>query len=228
MALVGGYFIDREQPALSSEQAKVVSQFHDLYFRRWQRGDADTINLSWFGYPLLKCPLDLWIYQELIVRTKPDVIVETGTFAGGSALYLAMLLEQIGHGRVITIDNEPQPNLPPHPLITYTTGSSTDQEVLARVYESVGESRAMVILDSDHKAFHVYDELVAYHPLVKQGDYLVVEDGNVNGHPTFLEYGPGPTEALQQFFAHNQDFEVDRLCERFLMTLNPGGYLRRK
>src|SRR5438034_986393 len=116
---LGTYFLDRDQPPLSSKEAEVVCRFHDLYYRRWMAGGADTINLSWFGYELLKCPLDLWLYQELLVRTRPDVVVETGTWCGGSALYIATVLDQISHGLVITVDIEEKPNRPEHPRIRY-------------------------------------------------------------------------------------------------------------
>jgi cephalosporin hydroxylase len=86
----------------------------------------------------------------------------------------------------------------------------------------------MVILDSDHRAGHVYDELIAYSPLVQLGDYLIVEDTNLNGHPVYADFGPGPTEAVDKFLAEHDSFCVDTGCERFLMTLNPGGYLRRR
>jgi cephalosporin hydroxylase len=41
------------------------------------------------------------------------------------------------------------------------------------------------------------------------------------------DYGPGPTEAVEAFLETTDEFVVDRDRERFLMTLNPGGYLRR-
>jgi hypothetical protein len=41
----GNYFVDRDQPPLSSGEEAVVRQFHDLYYRRWI-AKADTINLS--------------------------------------------------------------------------------------------------------------------------------------------------------------------------------------
>jgi cephalosporin hydroxylase len=226
--IVGTHVVDRDQPPLSAAHAQTVRQFHDLYYTRWFGGGGDTINLSWFGHQTLKCPLDLWIYQELLVRTRPDVVVETGTWHGGSALYLAMVLDQLRHGRVITIDVKPPENPPLHPRITYLTGSSTEPATVAAVRAMVGDQRAMVILDSDHKEPHVYDELRAYESLVRAGDYLIVEDTNVNGHPTFAAFGPGPMEAVTRFLAENAGFTVDRRCERFLMTLNPGGYLRRK
>src|SRR4051794_21908715 len=186
---VGSYFPDRDQPPLSSEDAEIIGRFHDLYYRRWLSDGSDTINLSWFGYPLLKCPMDLWIYQELLVRTRPDVVVETGTFCGGSALFIAMICDQIGRGRVITIDIEPKPNPPQHPRITYVTGSSIDPSIVEQTHLSVGSERAMVILDADHRAEFVFEEIKAYSPLVQPGDYLIVEDSNVNGHPAYPDFG---------------------------------------
>jgi cephalosporin hydroxylase len=223
---IGNHVLDREQPPLSAEEATVVSRFHDLYYRRWLAG-GDTIKLSWFGHELLKCPLDLWIYQELLLRTRPDVVVETGTWCGGSALYLAMILDHLGQGRVITIDVDAKPDRPQHPRISYFTGSSVDPAILTQVREAVGNDRAMVILDSDHSEAHVYAELMAFSPLVHPGNYLVVEDTNVNGHPVWSDFGPGPMEAVEKFLSKNDEFLVDERCERFLMTLNPKGYLKR-
>lgn len=223
----GSYFLDREQPPLSSEEAEVVNRFHDLYFRRWITLGADTKNLSWFGHHVVKCPLDLWLYQELLVRTRPDVVIETGTWCGGSALYLAMVLDHIGHGRVITVDIEAKPDRPEHPRIKYITGSSVDAAIIAEVRKATANDRAMVVLDSDHSAAHVYDEIIAYNSLVQVGDYLIVEDTNVNGHPVWPDFGPGPMEAVDKFLSENDEFVIDERCERFLMTLNPRGYLRR-
>jgi cephalosporin hydroxylase len=225
--IVGTHIVDRDQPTLSPEQADVIRAFHDLYYTRWLKAGGDTINLSWFGHQTLKCPLDLWLYQELLVRSRPDVVVETGTWHGGSALYLAMVFDQLNHGHVITVDINADVSRPQHARITYVQGSSTDPAVVAEVYGMVGGARALVVLDSDHTSAHVYDEIVTYQPLVHVNDYLIVEDTNVNGHPALPEFGPGPMEAVTRFLAENGDFEIDRRCERFLMTLNPSGYLKR-
>ena len=224
---IGTYFIDRDQPQLSPEDAEVVRRFHQLYYGSWLAEIADTINLSWFGHQLLKCPLDLWIYQELLVRTRPDFVVETGTWCGGSALYFAMLFDHLGHGRVITVDIDAKSNRPEHPRISYVTGSSVDPAVVAQVQEIVGNDRALIVLDSDHHAGHVYEELLVYSKLVQTGDYLIVEDTNINGHPAYPDFGPGPMEAIDKFLSGNDEFVIDRRCERFLMTLYPSGYLRR-
>jgi cephalosporin hydroxylase len=224
---IGTYSLERDQLPVSAEDEQIVRQFHDLYHRRWLRQGADTINLNWFGYETVKCPLDLSIYHDLLVKTRPDVVIETGTWFGGSALYLAMVLEQIGHGKVIIIDVEPKGNRPEHDRIRYVTGSSTDPAIIAEVTKQVAGSRAMVILDSDHRASFVHDERMAYSPLVQLGDYIIVEDTDVNGHPTWPNFGPGPMQAVEKFLAGNDEFVVDRRCEDFLMTLNPAGYFRR-
>jgi cephalosporin hydroxylase len=64
-------------------------------------------------------------------------------------------------------------------------------------------------------------------PLVTPGSYLVVEDTNINGHPVAPDFGPGPGEALEDFLQGETGFAVDRECEKFQLTFNPRGYLRR-
>jgi cephalosporin hydroxylase len=153
--------------------------------------------------------------------------METGTLFGGSALFMATIMDVIGHGRVITIDHEDKPGRPLHPRISYWHGSSVDAGIVAEAHKAAAVGRTMVVLDSDHSEAHVLREISCYSPLIRVGDYLVVEDTNVNGHPTYAEYGPGPTEAVEKFLAGSDEFVIDERCEKFLLTLNPKGYLRR-
>jgi cephalosporin hydroxylase len=95
----------------------------------------------------------------------------------------------------VTVDiagDDGDPGAPAHPRITYLQGSSTDPAILAGVRErAAGARRVMVVLDSDHSFAHVTAELEHYAPLVTPGDYLVVEDTNVNGRPVVPDFGPG-------------------------------------
>jgi cephalosporin hydroxylase len=205
--------------------ADITRDFHRLYYDNARQTWEGTY---WLGTRVLKCPLDLWLYQELIQQTRPDLIVETGTFQGGSALFMASICEQLGHGEVLTIDVAPQPDRPRHPRLRYRTGSSIDQETLQHVQGLASQAqRVMVILDSDHCAKHVLAELRAYAPLVTQDCYLIVEDTNVNGYPVREDHGPGPREALTAFLKENHDFAIDSRQEKFFLTFNPGGFLRR-
>ena len=85
----------------------------------------------------------------------------------------------------------------------------------------------MVILDSDHSCEHVLSELRLYAPLVSPGSSLVVEDTNINGHPVDPRFGAGPHEALELFLPEHPEFSRDAGCEKFYLTFNPGGFLRR-
>jgi cephalosporin hydroxylase len=211
-----------------SDRERLVDGFHRLYYEAGEAGGTwkDT---KFLGVPTWKSPLDLWVYQELLWELRPGLIVETGTAYGGSALYLATLCETIGSGEVVSIDIGEWPDRPVHPRLTYVVASSTDPQVVAQVAERARTAgTVLVVLDSDHRWGHVLAELRAYAPLVTPGSYLVVEDTNVNGHPVYEAFGPGPMEAVQDFLKERDDFEVDRSREKFLLTFNPGGWLRKR
>lgn len=204
----------------------MLDEFHRLYY---YAHDTTWTQTRWLGTSALKCPFDLWVYQEILVETRPDLVIETGTHAGGSALYLASVLDLVGHGRVVTVDIDVHKGRPTHPRLTYLHGSSTSEAILEEITALAGEAeRVMVLLDSDHSRDHVLRELELYAPLVTPGCYLVVEDTNVNGHPVVPGFGPGPMEALTAFLATTDDFEVDCSREKLLLTFNPSGYLRRR
>lgn len=205
-----------------AEKHPIADQFHQLYY-----DSGIWLNTFWLGVPIQKCPLDLWIYQEIIYEVKPDLIIESGTADGGSAYYLASLCDMVQKGRVVTIDIAAKAR-PQHPRITYLTGSSVSAEIYNAVRDSIkpGE-QVMVILDSDHSYGHVLNELRIYALLVTAGSYLIVEDTNINGNPVFPGFGPGPMEALQQFLAENKEFVVDKSREKFFVTFFPDGFLKK-
>lgn len=209
---------------------EVKTWFHQLYYHFGDIKTGTWDRTWWMGWKLEKCPLDLWVYQELMFRIRPQLIVETGTRHGGSALFFCHMADLMGlECEIITIDIVPPNPMPQHHRLTSIGGSSTDPETVKYVHErAAGKSPVMVILDSDHHEPHVIGELRAYHDLVTPGSYLIVEDTNVNGHPVYTNHGPGPTEALEVFFRENQDYEVDLSCERHLLTMHPNGFLRKK
>jgi cephalosporin hydroxylase len=199
-----------------------VSRAHEVFYasNAWTQA-------TWLGSQALKNPLDLWVYQEIMAETRPDVVVETGTYRGGSAHFLASVCDLLGSGEVVSIDIEPlREDYPQHPRITYLAGrSSTDAGVLAEMSERVKGRHTLIVLDSDHSQGHVEAELDAYAPLVPVGCYLIVEDSNIGQIRKDLM--PGPRQAIETFLAGRSDFEIDREREKFLLTFNPSGYLKR-
>jgi cephalosporin hydroxylase len=218
--------------ATEGETDPNAQEIVDRFNRRYcQAGEQTWRTTTWLGVPVVKCPLDLWVYQELLFRLRPELIVETGTHRGGSALFFASMCDVIGTGRIITIDirelhEHIRPSRPPHQRITYMTGSSTDADVVAAVREAAEPaSTVLVTLDSGHGRDHVLEELRLYAPLVTAGSYVIVEDTNLNGW--WPDWGPGPLEAVRGFLREDDRFVVDRTLEKYFMTFNPSGYLRR-
>jgi cephalosporin hydroxylase len=203
----------------------VARLFHLAYFGAFGRTLRGT---HWLGSETLKFPSDLWIYQELLYELRPALVVEAGTYRGGSARFLATCCDAIGTGHIVTIDPAAEAQ-PPHPRITYIDGSSVDPAIVERVRAMLpGEGHVMVILDSDHSRDHVLAELRVWAPLVTSGSYLVVEDTNLNGHPVLPDWGPGPAEAVAQILEERCDLVPDPTRERFLVSACPGGFLRKR
>ena len=182
----------------------------------------------WFGVTTQKNPLDFWIYQELIHRLQPDVIVEIGNDCGGSALALAHLCELIGKGRVIGVDVS-HARVPDvvrkHPRITFIEGDACSSfgKVAALIRH---QEETLVIEDSSHTFENTLNVLRKYSPLVKRDGYFIVEDG-ICHHGLDVGPNPGPYEAITSFVAENPSFAIERSLEAFLITWNPRGFLRR-
>ena len=203
----------------------IAAQFHSLYYSSPERTWNNT---RWMGRRTMRCPLDLWVYQEILHDIKPDIVIETGTNEGGGTHFLASIMDVIGKGKVIGVDIEELDNRADHERITYIQGSSISNEIVRKVSEMIEPDHAvLVILDSDHNMPHVLEEMKIYSEFVTKGSYMIVEDSNINGHPIMPKWGPGPFEAIQKFLQENNFFEIDRRQEKFYLSFNPNGYLRK-
>jgi len=208
------------------KQKEIATLFHDLSVWR---------NMWFLGIPIQKNPCDLWMMQQIIYETKPDLIVETGTFRGGSALYLAQALSSAGldNSKIITVDIEDaRKEAAEIPLwkkhVEFILGSSTAPETARRIREAAKGKRVLVVLDSKHEKDHVLAELELYASLVGPGSYVIVEDTNSDGVPLFPGV-LGPTAAVQAFLEteEGKHFRQDVSREAMVLTFNPGGWLKR-
>jgi len=199
-----------------------------------------SYNFSWLGRPVIQYPQDLVALQEIIWRTRPTLIIETGIAHGGSLIFYASMLRLLGdQGHVLGIDLDIRDHnraaIEEHPFardITMLEGSSTEERVVAQVAELARGQRVMVVLDSNHTHDHVARELALYAPLVKRGCYLVVFDTGIERMPASAfrdrPWGPGnnPHTAVQEFLARTDRFEIDRALDaKLLISAAPGGYL---
>lgn len=199
-----------------------------------------SYNFSWLGRPIIQYPQDIVALQEIVWRTQPELIIETGIAHGGSLVFFASMLELMGgDGRVLGIDIDIRAHnrkaIEAHPLakrIDMIEGSSIDAAVAAEVARKASGKRTMVVLDSNHSHAHVAAELEAYAPLVSKGCYLVVLDTVVEDMPKALTgnrpWGPGdnPKTAARAFVQKSDRFVVDRSIDhKLLISVGPEGYL---
>ncbi|MGD0013483.1 MAG: CmcI family methyltransferase [Bryobacteraceae bacterium] len=176
-------------------------------------------NFSWFGHPILQMPEDLLRLQEVVYRIRPDVIVETGVFRGGSLMFHATLCEALGSGRVIGIDCQIEADdreaIGRHLLasrISLVEGDSTSPEVFERVASLIRpEESVLVLLDSCHAKEHVARELDLYSRLVTPGSCIVAADGIMRdladvpgGQPEWVY--DNPLAAATEFAARHPEF----------------------
>ena len=209
------------------QQNELMKLFHEL----------DVWKYVWFhGVQIEKNPLDLWMMQQIFWEQKPECVVETGTAWGGSALYWAHILRDQGleHSRVFTVDIDDHTKKasadPLWKFVTVYKGSSTDPAIVQQIAAQVKGKKTIVTLDSDHSMNHVLEELKMYAPMVSRGSYLIVEDTHMDGVPTYPSLGPGPMAAVRKFLADggSKEFKQDLGREAFIMTFQPGGWLRKK
>lgn len=183
---------------------------------------------TYFGVPTYKNPFDFWVYQEIVFEKKPDVVIEIGNLFGGSALALAHLFDHLDHGRVVAVDKSHKKIyeiVKNHPRIVFIEGDACN--VFDKVQERLSpDEHVLIIEDSSHTFDNTLQVLKTYSPLLKPGDYFIVEDG-ICHHGLAVGPTPGPYEAVEEFMINNPDFKIDRDKESFLITWNPKGYLRK-
>ena len=191
-------------------------------------------NSTYFGVRTWKFPFDIWVYRELIFDARPDVLVEIGNRFGGSALWFAHLFDVLGHGRVIAVDidqSEVHPLARRHPRITWIEGDGVEAAV--RVMPLIDQSESVfVVEDASHTYSHTLELMRVYGALVTPGQYMVIEDTVLhNGveNPYFLD--PGAHASVAAYLGSGTascEWEMDRGAERYAITWNPTGFLRRK
>ncbi len=212
--------------------------------------------VEWMGRPIIQDPQDICSIQELIWHVKPDLIIETGIARGGSLVLSASILAAISMGeylanrivkdrKVLGVDIDIRLHnraaIEAHPLapmIKLIQGSSIAPEVLAEVHGVASRfQKVLVMLDSNHTAGHVHQELLHYAPLVGVGSAIYVLDTGIEYAPVESfnverPWGPGnsPLTAVNRFLESpsGSGFEKDRSTEkRLLITCAPEGLLRR-
>ncbi len=183
---------------------------------------------TWLGSPIATAPTDLLAYQEILSKVRPDWVVDIGASDPGRASFLASICELIGHGQVLSIRDADADEPPPHFRLRCQTGAPLDPEVIEHVRGLVGDGNAVVVLGACADREATTAQFEAYVDLVKVGSYVIVTDTIVNGRPVWTSFGPGPAEGIKQILNRHGKFVADPEMEKYALTFNPGGFLRRE
>jgi cephalosporin hydroxylase len=208
---------------------------------------------SWLGAQFQASPQDAFIFQQLIWKIKPDLIIDLGTNTGGSALFFASIMSfYTDEGTVLTIDVKPfsgnwvskdrllcrdcvnpSDNKLWKKYVQFIQGSTTDPQVIAKVNKYVLNSKTIFVSqDASHACDIVYQDLLNYAPFVSVNSYIVVQDTKLD---RITNSATGPLAAVRKFLEQqnktgnysNFVFDVDRSVEIFYYSQHAYGWLKR-
>lgn len=214
------YFKLKRQLRYIPKEERVNFSTHSIY--------DGHFSVKYRGVTMVRCPFDYVLYQMLISDIKPDLVIEIGTNMGGTALYIADLMDKIGHGTVHTIDiiDKPKDPITKHPRISFFTKGWDGYDIA----NAKNFSRIVVIEDASHMYEDSIGCLEKFSPLVSVGSYYIVEDSIVTKLGREKGFHGGPLRAIREFIASNNNFKIDRTyCDFFgkNATFNVNGYLKR-
>ena len=121
-----------------------------------------SYHFSWMGRPIIQYPTDIIALHEIIYKTKPNFIIETGIAHGGSVIFNASqmaLLDLVDpfarrrkrHVYAIDIDirEHNRRQLEQHPLADYFTlyqSSSTDLNLIKNIEKDIKVTHMKILM----------------------------------------------------------------------------------
>lgn len=196
---------------------------------------------SYRGIPLAKDPFDKALYEVLLYEVKPQTILEFGSFAGGSAVWLADLAKtfeldthvysmDIDLGLVVAEARQ-------HPGVTFIQGdcnkvaNTLTADMLSKL------PHPLVVIDDAHVNVVEVCEHLHRHAM-QAGDYLIMEDTIPCIPASFntdrmadVDWGDWKWQELNLFLErHAAEYLVDRYYTDFFgynATWNWNGFFKR-
>jgi cephalosporin hydroxylase len=182
--------------------------------------------ITYKSVPCIKCPFDYVMYQMIINEIKPDLLIEIGTNHGGSALYMADIMDSIGKGKIhtIDIDDRSYTEAKAHSRISFFHEGWENYDMdLTKGFQKI-----MVIEDASHEYKNTLQAIERFAPVVTKDSYLIVEDGIIDALGWTEDYNGGPVKAIKEFLPKHPEFQIDYKWINMFgenATFNTLGYL---
>ncbi|SEH90967.1 Cephalosporin hydroxylase [Mycolicibacterium rutilum] len=188
-----------------------------LWGEDWASGQVPLIH--WKGVPNIKDPYDLALVPLLLSELKPATVLELGSYVGGSALWMVDLLESFGvDSQIVSFDIDISRVVVEHPRIQFVQADCTKPSTFDGPWFDL--PHPWLVIEDAH--VNTYEMLEHFHPHLRPGDYLIVED---------TAFMIDKYQALERFAGnHAGDYKVDtRFTDLwgYNGTFSFNGYLRR-
>lgn len=169
----------------------------------WSVLQAEKTN-HWRGIPFRKAAQEMVMYPQLIWELQPRTIVEIGTYAGGSAVWLAdtaktvlqrdvpVLTVDIDHANLhpLALNNK---NVHAHLCDVTDYASCPDFE---KALEANNMERPWLVSEDAH--FGLAQQLEWWHTKLLPGDYILVEDTSPDQNAWVVHINSKATEPVDK------------------------------
>ena len=171
--------------------------------------------LQWKGLPLFKTVYDFSLYPMLLWALKPATIIELGSGTGASAVWLADVAAMSGLGSNVYSVDLTKPALQ-HDRVRFIEGDCLAiKTVFDREFLSSAPHPWLLVEDAH---VNVYGVLTHFHPHLRTGDYVIVEDSAEKQDEIrrFLAQAPGykVDTCYTDFFGRNATCAQDSILVR--------------
>ena len=183
----------------------------------WTSGRDPLIH--WKNVPNIKDPYDLALVPLLLSELKPVTVLELGSYLGGSALWMMDLLESFGvQAQIVSFDIDVDRVVVEHPRIQFVKADCETPSTFDGPWLDL--PHPWLVVEDAH--VNTREMLEHFHPHLRPGDYLIVED---------TAFMIDKYQALERFVTeHAGDYKVDtRFTDLwgYNGTFSFNGYLRR-
>src|SRR6266545_1566673 len=165
----GGRFVPFRDRAYGTDFA-LSAQFFGRVQGAKEAPTEEAPALHWRGVPMKKDPFDVTLYPLLLWELRPATIIELGAYRGGSALWMADLLDLYGiDGHVYSHDIDVDRITACHARVTFLRADSNDVGSFdAERLRSL--PHPWLVLEDTHR--NIYELLRFFDRFLEAGDYV--------------------------------------------------------
>lgn len=138
------------------------------------------------GAPARMLPPERVLLYARVFGTRPERCLEIGTLRGGSAMIAVAAFDDIGRGRIVCIDPEPQikPELWASIEHRATLLRGLSPAILKEAERVAGGKFGIALIDGDHRRDGVIADLVGVMEVLEENGYMLMHDAH---HPEVSE-----------------------------------------